>query len=590
MTAATLTENIGGQWTISPARSEQGLTYDLNGNINTLERTDETGQPMQSLDYNYNGNLLSSVDVNGDPSQPFEYDSEGNMTYDGMSEIGIEYNILNLPAKIFVGTDTISYIYTAAGERLAARLTTPSVSSLTIYRSVMVYGADAGGQEQLLYMLQPEGLVSRAETSNGEVFTYKYFKTDHTGSTRVLLAARDTSYGTEMQFEQTSDYYPFGLAWETNNLNQNRYLYSGKEIEDALLNGSPLALYYFGARYYNPTLGRWFNVDPANQFSNPYLYAGNSPGMYIDPDGEWVWLIPVVMGAINSGMQSYMNGGSFWQGAAIGAAAGLIGVGVGAGVSAIVGQSSGFLGGAISGFAGGFAGSASGAWMSGANFGDGLKAGLVGGGIGAAMGGLVGGANAVENGGNFWTGKGTTFEFGVGRSLGRPQLSDSPYDATINDDILKGRILQEYSIREGDFGIEKITTAPGDYQMLTDGRYYSQSDKSIVGGYMRSVSWGRSEVHISPFYSNHSVLAEFRAITGHELIHAYHWNKFGYSALKWHYAGTNTEMVAYRYTFNTYVNAGMVDSAYATMRTAHSLGYWKAPSPEYKVFGPYLFR
>jgi RHS repeat-associated protein len=204
--------------------------------------------------------------------------------------IGIEYNILNLPAKIFAGSDTISYVYTASGERLAARLTPPSISSLTIYRSVMVYGSDGGSsvgepvEPTLLYILQPEGLIARAEGTNGEVFTYKYFKTDHTGSTRVLLAANNGV----MQVEQSTDYYPFGLAWETNNLNQNRYLYSGKEIEDALLNGSPLAIYYFGARYYNPTLGRWFNVDPALQFTNPYLYCANSPGMYIDPNGEFI--------------------------------------------------------------------------------------------------------------------------------------------------------------------------------------------------------------------------------------------------------------------------------------------------------------
>ena len=70
----------------------------------------------------------------------------------------------------------------------------------------------------LLYMQHPEGTVSM--TSDG--YTYNYFKTDHTGSTRVLLSAVNGS----LQQQQTTDYYPFGLAWEYNNLNKNKYLFS----------------------------------------------------------------------------------------------------------------------------------------------------------------------------------------------------------------------------------------------------------------------------------------------------------------------------------------------------------------------------
>ena len=55
-----------------------------------------------------------------------------------------------------------------------------------------------------------------------------------------------------------------------------------------------LGLYDFHARYYNPMFGRWFKPDPALQTTNPYLYCGNSPVMYVDPDGEFFFsaLIP----------------------------------------------------------------------------------------------------------------------------------------------------------------------------------------------------------------------------------------------------------------------------------------------------------
>jgi hypothetical protein len=31
----------------------------------------------------------------------------------------------------------------------------------------------------------------------------------------------------------------------------------------------------------------WFQPDPAEQFSNPYLAMGNSPVMYVDTDARW---------------------------------------------------------------------------------------------------------------------------------------------------------------------------------------------------------------------------------------------------------------------------------------------------------------
>ena len=43
---------------------------------------------------------------------------------------------------------------------------------MTYYRSVMVHGND----NQLLYMLTLEGMVSRSEGSAGTSYTYNYFK------------------------------------------------------------------------------------------------------------------------------------------------------------------------------------------------------------------------------------------------------------------------------------------------------------------------------------------------------------------------------------------------------------------------------
>ena len=191
------------------------------------------------------------------------------MTVDGLRGASISYNILNLPEEVCLGNEKVSYIYTSAGEKLATRVG----SSLTYYRGPLVYSGN-----NLLYLVHPEGLTRKSTIG----FVYYYAKRDHLGSTRVLCHAS----GNTLVADQTTGYYPFGLAHGHGNLNLNRYLFSGKELQDQSLGGKLLGLYDFGSRFYDPTLGRWFNVDPKLEFVSPYGYCANNPVLYIDPNGE----------------------------------------------------------------------------------------------------------------------------------------------------------------------------------------------------------------------------------------------------------------------------------------------------------------
>ncbi len=123
---------------------------------------------------------------------------------------------------------------------------------------------------------------------------------DHLGNTRLTFFDRPAGQGpgqggTVGQIEvpeeilQENHYYPFGMNLGGTFMNDgiakdNAYQYNGKELESF----GGLGWNDYGARFYDPSIGRWNAIDPlAEKYIgwSPYNYGMNNPIVNIDPNG-----------------------------------------------------------------------------------------------------------------------------------------------------------------------------------------------------------------------------------------------------------------------------------------------------------------
>jgi len=114
--------------------------------------------------------------------------------------------------------------------------------------------------------------------SNGKIATadnkgnIKYVINDQLGSASVITDEE----GNELARYK---YSPFGNLIKSKGEIEESYRFTGKEFDK--LTG----LYYYGARYYNPTIGRFISEDPVKEGWNWYVYTSNNPLRYVDSNG-----------------------------------------------------------------------------------------------------------------------------------------------------------------------------------------------------------------------------------------------------------------------------------------------------------------
>jgi RHS repeat-associated protein len=92
------------------------------------------------------------------------------------------------------------------------------------------------------------------------------------------------------QYNSSKNYHPFGMLMPGRSYSSTAYKYgfNGQEKDDETKGaGNSLD---FGARVYDPRLGRWLAVDMAAKSApswTPYRFGFDNPLRYRDPDGNW---------------------------------------------------------------------------------------------------------------------------------------------------------------------------------------------------------------------------------------------------------------------------------------------------------------
>lgn len=312
-----------------------------NGNVMSVVDNVSSGK-TQTYTYDYLNRITSATtNVTTGPdawSQTFSYDAWGNMNQSGsliFSQAFAYNNRLNSSA----------YTYDAAGG-----LTYDSTHSYAYDAESQIASVDAGGSNPTTYTYDANG--NRVRKSTGSNYTeYVYFGgepiaekdqsgawTDYifAGGKRIAMATGTASTGTSYFHSDTlgsqrlmtdssgvavsgtdRTYLPFGWEWNTTTAGSH-YKFTGKERDSETGND------YFGARYYNASMGRWLSPDwsmspspvPYADLTDPqtlnlYGYVRNRPTFSVDADGHGTWdfLVGETQGIASLG-SSIVQGGA----------------------------------------------------------------------------------------------------------------------------------------------------------------------------------------------------------------------------------------------------------------------------------------
>ncbi|XXY21866.1 SpvB/TcaC N-terminal domain-containing protein [Sorangium sp. So ce216] len=270
--------------------------YDAVGNLLRMVHQAGAGGWTRRYAYEATSNRLTSTSLPADPvdgpySATYAHDEHGNMTaMPHIDELTWDEND-QLRSTDLGGGGVVHYTYDAAGQRVRKVWEHSGLVEERIYLGgYEVYRRrNATGlvlERQTLHVMDGARRLAMVETRTVDTsgpFTVtprlRYQLDNHLGSVSLEVDGAGLVIGYE-------EYHPYGTTayWSASSaaeVSRKRYRYTGKEKDEET------GLYYHGARYYAPWLGRWTSADPAGMVDGPNLYEyvrGNSIRL-LDPNG-----------------------------------------------------------------------------------------------------------------------------------------------------------------------------------------------------------------------------------------------------------------------------------------------------------------
>jgi len=203
----------------------------------------------------------------------FEYDRLGRLISKGGAD-RFSYDDRGRLIEADVGGERYSYIYDLFDRRVARR--SSGGERLFLYDGLFEV-AEFEGKTPLAVRIPGEFCAIAIE--RGKSCYVPLF--DSRGDLMRLLSPSG-------DVVESFSYSAFGVVSAPSDLSP--WLFQGKRLD------RETGLYCFGCRCFDPALARWLSPDPAgyDQGPNLYQYGLNNPYGYIDPDGRFVIVLPLL--------------------------------------------------------------------------------------------------------------------------------------------------------------------------------------------------------------------------------------------------------------------------------------------------------
>ncbi len=273
---------IRSKMTRGELASNEEYSYDIGGNMTAFIRRDSSGKAIVTRSYEISdvSNRIDAVTINGVRSE-LPYDEYGRLSK-LINEKEISFDEFGRLSSVDSKNSSEKYTYDAKGSRAQK---SGSDEKYTVYfseeSSAGEYALINGELEML--RLGFGGGLNALLLKTAESQSVLWQVTDLGGSVILTL-------GGDGEMIHQEYFSPYGDSEETETVAP--YRFAGKEYD------TESGLYYFGARYYSPELGRMITSDDAAFASaemsglNLYAYCLDNPEAFRDVSGNFPeWLI-----------------------------------------------------------------------------------------------------------------------------------------------------------------------------------------------------------------------------------------------------------------------------------------------------------